>query len=425
MRRYFPTIRQFLPLVAFVLGACLLSYFAGFVARQFELYPYEQLKQAQRFAKHWKSELGFEPTKLLVPAEDPDRRDFVTYAEERLAPGNVLISGLISDDRSLFGVGLFRRDGTRVHYWPVDASKLVEGNDNRTVFDVFLHGLAVRRDGTLFANFDGPQGAMRVSPCGDVEWAVLNDAHHAVIIDYKEQIWMPLKGNAFGVVDASTGKILKSVEIVRDVIVPHKLHGHFDLRSPKRELDPEFKSGRARLNMGLHTNDIEIVSPALAAASPVFEAGDAIVSLRDINTIFAFNPDTLEPRWWQTGPWHRQHDPDLQPDGKIAVFDNAMGKGTSRILESDPVSRKVTVLFEGSEDVPLYSWQRGKHQVLENRNLLITSSQEGRVIEVSPDGDLLWEYNLIFDRDRNGLVNKAIILPESYFDDGVLDCRGH
>jgi hypothetical protein len=56
---------------------------------------------------------------------------------------------------------------------------------------------------------------------------------------------------------------------------------------------------------------------------------------------------------------------------------------------------------------------------------LVTASEEGRVLEVSSEGELLWEFNLIFDEDRNGIINKAMVLPESYFDAGVLDCENN
>jgi len=46
-------------------------------------------------------------------------------------------------------------------------------------------------------------------------------------------------------------------------------------------------------------------------------------------------------KWWRTGPFLRQHDPDFLPNGHILVFDNRLGGrdhrfGESRIVEIDP-----------------------------------------------------------------------------------------
>ena len=149
----------------------------GFAARHFEVFPCPQLASVKLVAENWRSEFGIEPTKLLVPASDPDRRLVVTCAEDRLAPGHVLISGLISDEEALFGVGLFDREGTRINFWPVDPTERIEAIRDRTVFDVFLHGVAVHHDGTLFANFDPINGSVRVSACGELECSAPNNTH--------------------------------------------------------------------------------------------------------------------------------------------------------------------------------------------------------------------------------------------------------
>ncbi len=411
-------ISRNLPLIMFVVAVGIIIFFAGFAVWHFEVFPYPQILSAKHFVEDWKSELGIGPTKLLVSARDPNRTIVRFYSADRLAPGNVLISGLIRDKNSLYGVGLFDRDGKRLHYWPIDPSSLTEKTDDRSVFDVFPHGVLVRPDGTLFVNFDDMPSTVRVSACGEQEWAAKNGAHHAIFIDHENQIWTLLQKSAIGVIDANTGEIEKSISISQDVIIPHNLHGHFDLRTTERELDPDDLDEI----YWFHMNDVEIVSPIVAEASSVLEVGDAVVSLREINTILAFDPESGMPRWWQTGPWHRQHDLDLQSGGTIVLFDNNMGKGVSRILRFDPVSREVEVMFEGSDAFPFYSWRRGKQDLLENGNLLVTVSEEGRVLEVSSKGELLWEFNLIFDDDRNGIINKAMILTESYFDAGALDC---
>jgi Arylsulfotransferase (ASST) len=145
-----------------------------------------------------------------------------------------------------------------------------------------------------------------------------------------------------------------------------------------------------------------------------------LVSIRNLNLLIVFDPDTRVVKWAQTGPWLRQHDPDFMPDGRIMVFDNrnddAGGRllGGSRLLAIDPVSREVETLYEGTESEPFFTAGRGKAQQLDNGNFLITETQFGRVLEATPDGEIVWSFVNRFDADRIVHVNGATRYPESY-----------
>ena len=129
-----------------------------------------------------------------------------------------------------------------------------------------------------------------------------------------------------------------------------------------------------------------------------------------------FDPDTEVIQWYQHGPWLRQHDPDFLPDGTISIFNNRTDFGSSNIMIIDPVTRQVEIAYEGTRARPFYTAIRGKHQYLANGNLLITSSQAGRVFEVTPAGEIVWEYVNRYDRDRVAIVSNAIRYDPTYFD---------
>lgn len=166
-----------------------------------------------------------------------------------------------------------------------------------------------------------------------------------------------------------------------------------------------------------HPNDIEPLPPDLAGSFPQFAVGDLLVSLRSINLIFVVDPDSLKVKWWRMGPWRRQHDPDWQQDGRITVYDNNMHRSPSRIVAISPQTFQTEVLANGT-DLDFYSWNRGKHQITPGGNLLITIPNQGRVIELDQDGEIVFEFLNSFDQgsNENLLVSEALYLPEDFFE---------
>jgi hypothetical protein len=63
----------------------------------------------------------------------------------------------------------------------------------------------------------------------------------------------------------------------------------------------------------------------------------------------------------------------------------------------------------------MYTEVRGGHQKLSNGNLLITETLAGRIIEVTPDGDIVWEYINRYDDDEVAWLSDAVRYPEGYF----------
>jgi len=124
----------------------------------------------------------------------------------------------------------------------------------------------------------------------------------------------------------------------------------------------------------------------------------------------------------QRGPWIGQHDPDFHPNGTISVFNNNSDGtetgtllGGSSILELDPRSREITRRYGGIPEQPMYSSARGKHEYLDNGNILITETEQGRILEVTPAGDMVWEYITRYDADNILTVTQATRYNNQYF----------
>jgi hypothetical protein len=127
--------------------------------------------------------------------------------------------------------------------------------------------------------------------------------------------------------------------------------------------------------------------------------GDVLVSLRNINTVFAFNTTSGKIKTINTGMFINQHDVDFIDGNRFSVFDNNYRKGIaseeekhSRIVIVSPEDSTTSVYYEGKPETPFYSNIMGKHQWLENGNLLVTESMRGRAFEVDSRGEIVWEY---------------------------------
>jgi hypothetical protein len=159
----------------------------------------------------------------------------------------------------------------------------------------------------------------------------------------------------------------------------------------------------------LHTNGIDVLDGSAARKLPEATAGRVLLSFRDVSAVAILDPERGEIVWAAIGPWLRQHDPDLLPSGDILLFDNqgnlGPGGGISRVLEFDPATMRIAWSYAGGEGRPLESAFRSSQQRLANGNTLVTEGEGGRLLEVTPAGEVAWEYvNPVRGGDRDELV---------------------
>jgi Arylsulfotransferase (ASST) len=144
-----------------------------------------------------------------------------------------------------------------------------------------------------------------------------------------------------------------------------------------------------------HTNDVDVLDPAVAAELAPGARQPVLVSMRELGALGILDLADQRFRWATRGSWVGQHDPDLLPNGHILLFDNAGnygGGGPSRVIELDPRTQEIVWTYAGDADHPLYSIVRSAQERLANGNTLITESEGGRLVEVTPAGEIVWEY---------------------------------
>ncbi len=127
--------------------------------------------------------------------------------------------------------------------------------------------------------------------------------------------------------------------------------------------------------------------------------GNILISLMKSNTIAIIDKKTGSVKWqWGEGVVAHQHCPTMLDNGNILVFDNgyhpyAMALGSSQVLEVNPKTNKIVWVYHGGKIASeFYSSTLASCQRLPNGNTLICEGTTGRIFEVTPPPEMVWEF---------------------------------
>ncbi len=128
--------------------------------------------------------------------------------------------------------------------------------------------------------------------------------------------------------------------------------------------------------------------------------GDILVSLMKNNTLIIIDKKSGDITWrWGQGELAHQNSPSVLDNGNILIFDNGLHPnmapwGISRVLEIDPKKDEIVWSYEGAQNTlfQFYSSTISSCQRLPNGNTFICEGEKGRLFEVTPRGELVWEY---------------------------------
>ena len=144
-----------------------------------------------------------------------------------------------------------------------------------------------------------------------------------------------------------------------------------------------------------HINTVRIIPESLDGKLPFLKKGLLLTASRHMNYVGLIDIKEKKFVWMQTGVWHLEHDPEFTEKGTLFLFDNYgdhLRTRHSRVIEYDPLSMTILWRYDGPKDRPIFSDIRGSKQLLPNGNILITESDGGRLLEVTRDKELVWEY---------------------------------
>lgn len=171
----------------------------------------------------------------------------------------------------------------------------------------------------------------------------------------------------------------------------------------------------------LHTNSIEMLDGSISARVSEFQKGRLLISCRSIDSILVIDLDQEKVVWKMKGKFKYQHSPSVLENGNLLIFDNNRRSGKSAVREIDPANGMEHWVYTGTEENPFFCYQNGRSKRLPNGNTLIVESTFGRIFEVTPDKEIVWEFWNPVRAGENGeyigRVYECLRYPVEYFGD--------
>jgi len=328
--------------------------------------------------------LGYIESSKLAPGEE-SLRGVTLEIPGRTQPG---VNLLLVPGRS--EAQIVDSSGRELHVWRGEPSRkgwhhAVLAPDGTLV--------VIRRDGVLLA----------LDPRSSVVWSRPLGVHHDLALLPSDEIAVlrsvfievPYRGRRLPLVDDRVAVLSPDGELLREI----SLYRLFGGRIPVERLDQIAARPREHwLERGhsprhevdvFHTNSVEVLAGDVPGLG---RRGDFLLSIRELDLLAVIDPAGERVRWtWGEGELESQHDASLTPGGNVIVFDNGIRRRFSRVLEIDPVGRRIVWEHRGDPPKSFYTRRMGGCQVLANGNLLVTSGQQGHVFEITSAGERVWE----------------------------------
>ena len=148
--------------------------------------------------------------------------------------------------------------------------------------------------------------------------------------------------------------------------------------------------------------------------------GDLVISFRQTDTVGIVDRASGKFRWkWGRGDISHQHNPTMLPNGRVLIFDNGPHKSGfthSRVIEVDPETNEIAWEYRGDPPISFYSYHISGSERQPNGNTLICEGAPGRIFEVTPGKQIVWEYiNPFMARSGYGAGGTVSGLANSVF----------
>jgi len=407
LKRPMKSIAKLVPHLAVVLSIAFLGLIAGSYLVFVNAFPARHLTDAYRgghaLLDKWSKWQQAYPTEFWQPVRS-DASGVTVYDPERAANGLTLYT-TGGGQRAV----LISMTGEVLHEWQLPFSAVWDETAAVRVPQpdslIYFRKAHLYPNGDLLAIYEAAgdtpwgYGLVKMDKNSKPIWKYLQHAHHDLAVASDGKIYVlthevrsttirfwrhlePPRIDDFVVVLSPEGEELQKVSVV-DAFIDSPFARMVNLVAWYTEGDY------------FHTNSIDVLDPAAAAALAPGARQPVLLSMRELGAIGILDLSDQRFGWALRGAWVGQHDPDLLPDGNLLLFDNYghYGEGgISRVIEFDPHSQGIVWQYTGDDDRPFYSGVRSAQERLANGNTLITESEGGRLFEVTPEGEIVWEY---------------------------------
>ena len=264
------------------------------------------------------------------------------------------------------------------------------------------HPYATEDGGLIFQSWSP---LVKIDACSRLVW--INDEdlfHHTIERDDNGMFWVPtdqepvtIKGsrvpkkfrdNSIAMVTPD-GKLLMNRSVAQILIDNGLTYLLF--------------SGDGSFPDPMHLNDIEPVRKD----GPYWRKGDLFLSLRNPSTVMLYRPSTNKVIWHKTGPWSKQHDVDILDDHRISIFNNNgreewVAFRTAEVNIYDFATDEVTSPWRAAlERLHVWAPTGSLAEILPNDELFVEEQCNGRLIRLTLEGDVVWEF---VNRAKTGRV---------------------
>lgn len=290
---------------------------------------------------------------------------------------------------------LMDMEGTILHRWQIPWNEAFPGipveklnNTDRTNYFRKFH---VFPNGDIIVNFEW-LGLVKLDRHSNVIWRNFNRAHHDIWVGETGRIYTLTANLERVTVNGRTKeRVVDYVEILSpDGETLKQISLLKAIKQSNYSAVLDFADRRRRKL--LHTNTLEILTKDYPSLGPAFSRGNALLSMRNTNTVALLDLDQEKIVWVMAGPFEGQHDPTILENGTLLVFDNWGHHGRSKVIEIDPRTQEILWGYYGTQANDFASKCCGTNQRLPNGNTLITDTSHGRAFEVTRNGEVVWEF---------------------------------
>ncbi|MBF0122752.1 MAG: hypothetical protein HQL21_05020 [Candidatus Omnitrophica bacterium] len=215
---------------------------------------------------------------------------------------------------------------------------------------------------------------------------------------------------------SSSGQLLKQIPLsklfAKDPTYQKKIKSVS--QKPKKNSTKLSTNGKIRPFDPTHTVYIENLEQDIPN---IAKKGCWLVTVRNLNRIIIVDPDKEEIIWqWGENIINWPHHAKFINGNQILLFDNGIDKKSSRIIIVDIKSKQIVWQYGQKPDQEFFTYTGGSVQRLPNDNTLISETNTGRAFEVTPSGEIVWEfYAQRTIKGKNLHIRSMIRVPYDFF----------